>query len=680
MRKAYEKAEENLKKNWNNLIHEDLIPTDNIPEGEKTIEPMRYGVSKWNGLFNARQLLVHAEIVRLIRDIRYRVIEDELRKGRNKEEAENYSKAITTYLTLAFGKTCDYNSILTSWAPSQGSIDHVFETHSFAWTWDFGEIGVMTDDASPAWAIRNVLKSLKGIIKRIEQNNERIKVLYGDATKTPFYSNNLYDVIITDPPYYDNVQYGELSDYFYMWFKKILRDIYPEAFGGSDTPKQDEAVANRVRHGNSALSTKFYENKMRDIFTSMHKTLRDDGVFAVWFAHKSGAAWTSTIHALLSSGFTITALWGVRTEMEISLHISGKAALRTNIILICRKSLGTGSYIQDVLSELEKRIEPRLAEIENYGFLGPDFIMSAQAEALKAASRCWPLKDPEGKQTPMEMLDLVTDQAVGFAVNYITQKIAPQIVSVDAPTKFYVLSRYLFGDSIPYDDARRLALACLGVTGIGDPVTEIAVNTGLGELTAEYLDGEKAKVLELANPWDRVRKGRINTTESAPIIDWIHQAVALLEEGKSVNQAAEAIAQAGGAACDVLSALYQILPDQITQGRRTTPNPEKAHVQTLLLTVCQEGLHLIARARLREERAQKRITDYPTAKSDSAKYDPVLDAFIKGADDYVEVSIEGADPKTLHEALKERIASRNLTNKIKTHLTDGTVYLERKRR
>lgn len=160
----------------------------------------------------------------------------------------------------------------------------------------------------------------------------------------------------------------------------------------------------------------------------------------------------------------------------------------------------------------------------------------------------------------------------------------------------------------------------------------------------------------------------------------IHQAVAFLEEGESVNQAAEAIAQAGGAACDVLSALYQILPEQITQGRRTTPNPEKAHVQTLLLTVCQEGLHLIARARLREERAQKRITDYPTAKPDSAKYDPVLDAFIKGADDYVEVSIEGADPKSLHEALKERIASRNLTNKIKTHLTDGTVYLERKRR
>ncbi|MFH2110812.1 MAG: DUF1156 domain-containing protein [Candidatus Bathyarchaeota archaeon] len=455
MIKAYEDAEEHLKDSWSKLLTENLIPIEMINEGEKTTEPIRYGISFWADLFNARQLLVHAELVRLIREIPKQVAANEERKGSPHMEAEEYGKAIATYLTLAFGKDLDYNSIITGWDRSQGSINNTFKQHNFGWTWEYGEGDQIHEKTGYDWCLKNSLKALKGLLKRTNANI-RINTIIGDASKLNSL-NHYFDIIITDPPYYGSIQYGELSDYFYVWWKRAIGDAYPEAFMTLDTPKTDEAVANRVRHGSPKLSHAAYEKKMAEIFTNHYHMLRNEGIFALWFAHKAGAAWSSTIHALLNSGFTITALWGVRTEMEHSLHISGKAALRTNILMTCRKRQESGGYLQDVLHQLDNQVESRLQELEEYGLVGPDFIMAAQAEALKAASSRWPLRDPEGKLTPMEMLDHAMDYAIGQATNYITSKVAPQITGVDAPTKFYVLAKYLYGKSIPYDDARRIA-------------------------------------------------------------------------------------------------------------------------------------------------------------------------------------------------------------------------------
>jgi len=213
--------------------------------------------------------------------------------------------------------------------------------------------------------------------------------------------------------------------------------------------------------------------------------------------------------------------------MEHSIHITGKAALRTNILMVCRKRAQGGGYIQDVLATLESGLEPRLTELEGYNIVGPDFVMGAQAEALKAASMRWPLRDPEGRLTGQQMLDLAMDRAVGIAVGHVIRRIGSQISGVDAATRFTLLARHLYKGSVPYDDARRLALACLSAPTGGDPVTELAVNTGLGELTTESVSGERTKVLTLFDPIQRYREGRLSESPTAPIIDHIHHAVAL---------------------------------------------------------------------------------------------------------------------------------------------------------
>ncbi|MBC8461263.1 MAG: DUF1156 domain-containing protein [Deltaproteobacteria bacterium] len=534
--------------------------------------------------------------MRLLNEKRSIIIDEEKRKDRSKADAEDYSNAIFTYLTLALGKLLDYNSVLTSWDASQGSIRNTFSRHAYAWTWDHAEGDVMQERTSYDWCISSILKSLEGISER---SSKSVNITIGDAAKPPskYIPNAGFDVIITDPPYYGNVQYAEISDFFYVWFKRTLKDVYPEALNSLDTPKTDEAVANKVRHGGSKLKDQFYESKMKEIFIAMNESLNSDGAFILWFAHKAGNAWSSTIHALLESGFNITALWGVRAEMERSLHISGKASLRTNIIMVCRKHTGKGGYIQDVLSTLESTMEPRLKELEEYGIVGPDFIMGAQAEALKAASQLWPLQDPEEKLTPHQLLELVLDQAVGYVTNYVTRKIAPQITGVDATTKFYVLARHLYNDVVPYDDARRLALACLGTTGEGDPVTEIALDTGLGKLSTESVLGARTKVLSFTKPVERYRKSQLSTNEGAPIIDHIHHAVALIEENKK-TQAEQALSMAGAVSLDVLNALYQILQD---------PSVEKTNIQTLLLTISPESL-ITARATAKPR--TPKITDY----------------------------------------------------------------------
>jgi hypothetical protein len=340
---------------------------------------------------------------------------------------------------------------------------------------------------------------------------------------------------------------------------------------------------------------------MTQIFSAMHLALVPEGVFVLWFAHKSGSAWSSTITALLDSGFTITALWGVRAEMEHSLHITGKAALRTNILMVCRKRSQEGGYIQDVLGSLESGLESRLFELEGYGIVGPDFVMGAQAEALKATSQRWPLKDPEGRLTGQQMLDLAMDKAVGMAVSHVIQRIGPQISGVDAAMRFTLLARHLYKGSLPYDDARRLALACLTSPTGGDPVAELVVNKGLGELTTESVSGERAKVLTLLDHVQRYREGRLSVDPNAPIIDHIQRAIALLDEGKTPAQAGEALTSAGAVACDVLNALYQII---------RKPTPERTHIQTLLLTVCQQG---IIRPEPKPPTSQPKMTDYARA-------------------------------------------------------------------
>jgi len=572
---------------WKKLtLEQDLIPTDFIYQGEKTNELLLFGIKSWYQLFTARQLLVHAEMVRLIREAYRRILKEQLEKGDSKEEAEEYARAVTIYLMLAFGKLLDYNSTLTVWHTSRGVLVHTFDSHAYAWTWDFGEFDMTKTDKSLGWCFKNVMKSLRGIANRIcnfaNSNNVEIKVLAGDA-EFLITNDGCTDIVFIDPPYLDNIQYAELSEYFYVWFKRILRDIYPEVFSFPEVLKSEEAVANKVRHGDRELARRFYREKMFRIFRAVHRALRDDGVFLLWFAHRTGEAWSTTVRSLLDAGFIITAVWPVRSEMERSIHVSGKAALRTSMIVVCRKRQEkAGGFLQDAIAELDQTIENRLVELDEMGLVGPDFMMGAMAHALKVASERWPLRDPSGELSPEECLSIVVDRAVGEAVSYVTRKVAPEIAAVDAPTRFYVLARDLYRDMIPWDDARRLALACQPGEISGDPVKEVVILSGLGVETSTSVKGEKQKLIRLLDHTERAKHGLLR--EPKYLIDYVHKAMVELESG-SPERAAETLREAGPLARELLRVLVKILPKTVRRKKREIQNPERVAAVNLLYSV-----------------------------------------------------------------------------------------------
>jgi len=424
----------------------------------------------------------------------------------------------------------------------------------------------------------------------------------GDAEKTTrkHTPEGNFDIIFIDPPYYDNVQYAELSDFFYVWFRLILRDIYPEAFSMPLTPKEEEAVKNAVRHGGSEASAKFYEEKMFRIFKSSHKALRDDGVLLLWFAHKAGEAWIRTINSLLNAGFIISAVWSVRSEMERSIHISGKAALRSSLIFICRKrEKEKESWLPNLMQNLNQKITKRIEELEKMGFFGPDLIMGAIGEGLRQISNHWPIKDPEGKLSPREILNMVIDRASTLAVNHIMRRV-PMLELLDTPSKFYALAYYIYKGFMEYDDARRLALS-LRVVG-EDPVNEIAIKTGIAKLTTTTIRKTRVKVVEFLDPLEREKKGLLTGKYA---IDHIHAAMITLIKQRPAEEAAKHIAALGPLATDIIKVFHEALKDIDRLGSIKKPGEL---MKIMLYGICEKRLHEVVR--IEDEETQKTLEEF----------------------------------------------------------------------
>ncbi|NJE08478.1 DUF1156 domain-containing protein [Thermococcus sp. M39] len=599
MIEAYKKAEEDLRDQWDELVARELVPIQQIPIGQETERFIPWGIQYFYQLFNARQLLVHAKLVKLIRETYNEVLNEELSKGKSREEAEDYAKAVTTYLTLMFGKVLDYNSTLTMWNRPKGAIAHTFDTHAYGWTWDYGEFDMISQKGGADWAFENMLKALKGLVKRVKDSNSQVEVIYGDAEEATQKYNDL-DVIFIDPPYYGAVQHGELSDYFYVWFRLILKDIYPEAYQFLEVPKSEEAVYNEVRW--KKLAEKRYEEKLRRIFKNMREALADDGLLLIWFAHKAGEAWIKTVKALLDAGYSISAMWSIHSEYKHSLHIAGKAALRTSILFVCRKRQGKGAWLPDVMRDFDEKILKRIEELESYGLFGPDLVMGAQAEALRIVSEGWPVKDPSGERTPEQILDEALNRAVGIVINHTLKKVAPHIADVDAPTKFYVLAYSLgYGDIIDYDDARRIALA-LGTTE-GDPVEEIVIKHNIGKFQKVDVEGKRTKAVKLYNAFERDEK----SLKEDLMINILHRAIRALEDGESIDKIATILAKGGHYICEVAKALYEVLPEET---KNKSLQKEKLRLKDILVGICNVGLHEIAIERMEEAKEQKRLDEF----------------------------------------------------------------------
>jgi adenine-specific DNA methylase len=340
------------------------------------------------------------------------------------------------------------------------------------------------------------------------------QVLIGSATELP-YPDNYFDAVLTDPPYYDNVPYADLSDFFYVWLKRTLGDLYPKLFATPLTPKSQEMVADASKSGGMNQAKLRFEEMLTQAFREIRRVLKPNGIAVIVFAHKTAAAWETIINALLEAGLYMTASWPVHTEMGSRLRAHESAALASSIYMVCRKrtSEEVGEYSQ-VKEELERVLPERLAELWRQGIQGADFSMAAIGPAVEVFGRFQRVERLSGEAVSVgELLDLARRITSEFALRRILKD--GHLAGVDNVTQFYLLWRWNYGRAlVPFDEARKLALS---------------VGVDLELLSREGLIKKNGSYLRLLGPQDRGFAGK---EVPANLIDALQLAALYWGQGK----------------------------------------------------------------------------------------------------------------------------------------------------
>ncbi|MEN3010674.1 MAG: DNA methylase, partial [Candidatus Bipolaricaulaceae bacterium] len=254
--------------------------------------------------------------------------------------------------------------------------------------------------------------------------------------------------------------YSDLSDFFYVWLKRTIGDLYPDLFATPLTPKSEEMVADASKAGGMEKAKRRFEEMLTQGFREIHRVLKPHGIVIIVFAHNTTAAWETVIQALLEAGLYLTASWPIHTEMEARLRAQESAALASSIYMVCRKrtteEVGDFGKVQE---EIRKKLAERLPEFWHQGIHGADFFMSAIGPAVEAFGKYKKVVKLSGEAVSVrELLDLARRFTAEFAVRQILKN--GHLAVVDQDTQFYLLWRWSYGrKSLEFDEARKLAQA-----------------------------------------------------------------------------------------------------------------------------------------------------------------------------------------------------------------------------
>ena len=433
-----------------------LIPNESLPPlGTLGFGVQHYGLVKWSQLFNNRQMLSLVFFLLKIRENLSAIQQDieENNKSLVKKEPD-IAKVILTYLTIILGRLADKCSNLVIYNVAGEKIEHVFGRTALPMAWDYVELNVFSGangdwSKQTEWVIRylNAASWNSGTVANIQQ---------ASATNLE-HPDDYFDAVITDPPYYDNVPYADLSDFFYVWFKRALGNIFPELFSTPLTPKRLEIVANKGRQQNPK---EFFEKSLAKAFNEIFRVLKPNGIAVFVYAHKSSEGWETMLQALVKTGFTITSSWPINTEMRTRLRARSSAALASSIYLVCRKSKQKyKGYLKEIQSEVEKNINNQIERFWLDGIRVGDFFISAIGPGMEVFSRYQQIQRYSGEiVTIQEQLQIIRSISTRFLFKMILK--VSETTTLDKMGQFYLAYRWTYGESIvEFGDVQTLAQA-----------------------------------------------------------------------------------------------------------------------------------------------------------------------------------------------------------------------------
>lgn len=414
--------------------------------GSSGFRVLLYDIKTWGDLFNARQKLSLITFLDQIKTAYEKMVESGL--------DSEYSKAIVVYLGLIFDKLVVFSRSNCTWKVDTTQVRGAFVgRQALQMTWDYFEMNPISG-VSASWP--NLLEVFSSSLDTVPRANNPATCSQASATSLP-YQDNFFDAVFTDPPYYDNVAYADLSDFFYVWLKRILGDIFPDFFSTPLTPKNNEIIQDPGR-----LKDKlFFEMNMAKSFKEIYRVLKPDGIATIVYAHKSFAGWETLINSLLDSSLIITAAWPLNTEMGSRMNANQTASLASSIYLVARKQprQQTGFY-NEVKRELTQHLNKKLDRLWKEGISGADFFIAAIGSAIEVFGKYEKVIDYEGNVIRADkLLDDIQTIATDYAVKQILHNGFGGVIT--DLTRFYVLWRWNYGEArVQFDDARKLAQSC----------------------------------------------------------------------------------------------------------------------------------------------------------------------------------------------------------------------------
>ncbi|QEE14508.1 DUF1156 domain-containing protein [Promethearchaeum syntrophicum] len=329
---AIQKAKEIFNRKKDGFISKGILPDENMEM--HTIRAAKYLI-KWQNLFNSRQLLVICQFAELIKELSEKLIE---------EKGKKYTEIVTVYLSFLLGKFINRNSRLSTWDRPGEKIMHACSNKLNALQWDHSEINPFAHvSGSLQYGYRDVVKAIKFAHNNLKTHPlEILNFDFLSLQKKSFKSSKSHNVqlIITDPPYFDDAPYSELSEFFYVWYSRLLKNIFTENpnFKSFQTPKKADIS---VSHTRNAVD---FDKKFIMMCKQFHSFLTEDGLLVMFFAHPKLKTWKTVFDALIQAKFHVTATWPVTTESKGLANVKKKGSLLSSLIIVARKITSKQSF------------------------------------------------------------------------------------------------------------------------------------------------------------------------------------------------------------------------------------------------------------------------------------------------------------------------------------------------
>ena len=522
-----------------------------VPSNSQYSGIHNYGFKTWRQLFTDRQLLTLGTVIQAIAEA-----DADIRAMYAADTAE----AITGFLICVMDRIAAYGSTGCLWVNAHEKIGQQFSRFALPMVWDFAEVCPFTTasggfESAYRW-ITKVVEHLENATREAPEPRVQLQSALSEY-------DHRYDIIITDPPYYDAIPYSDLMDFFHIWLRRLTHKLghgLQEAFQSPLGPKWDSAaqdgelIDDASRFGNDKTRSRLnYEDGMARAFGACARALQPDGRLVVVFASKNPTAWETLVTALIRAGFIVTGSWPIQTERQTRLRSVASAALASSIWLVCgKRTHARPGWDSQVLDEMRRNITQRLRDFWDAGIRGPDFVWSATGPALEAFSRYPVVKKanaPNQLLTVAEFLRAVRRMVADFVVGRVLSRAGSEeaVSGLDDVTTYYLLHRHDYGlAAAPVGGCILYALSCnlsdAALVNQYDLLTQSgrsSTSSAEEDDAAEAATGSSSGTTVRLKAWSQ-RKGRKLGLETSagqpiPLIDQVHRLMHLWRAGDQIK-------------------------------------------------------------------------------------------------------------------------------------------------